>query len=147
MADQLKAQIAAAIIEQALHPDTVLFTFQAAFFQDRSEAYALIEREIGEAKGFRPISMYGNQRHQELIIEAKFCEEDDAKKAIEEGLTHEGIQYIGSPFKDGAENKLIRIGLSHLPLEDALDLCSSPVMTIRVNILPFKSSGSSKKDK
>jgi methylaspartate ammonia-lyase len=58
--------------------------------------------------------MYGNQRHQVLIIETKFREEDDAKKAIEEGLTHDGIQYLGSPSKDGAENKLIRIALSHL---------------------------------
>lgn len=43
-------------------------------------------------------------------------------KAIKEGFSLEGIQYRGSPSNDGAENKLIRVSLSHLPLEDPEDL-------------------------
>ncbi|KAI9280931.1 hypothetical protein BC943DRAFT_266978, partial [Umbelopsis sp. AD052] len=58
LADQMKAQRAASIIQQALHPDTVLFTFAANKFKDRSEAYKANETGIGAAKGFRPISMY-----------------------------------------------------------------------------------------
>ncbi|KAG2179610.1 hypothetical protein INT44_006458 [Umbelopsis vinacea] len=89
-----------------------------------SEAYKAIETGIGAAKGFRPISMYGNQKRQELIVEAKFREKGDTQKAIREGFAHLGIQYRGSPSNDGAENKLTRISLSHLPLEDSEDLCS-----------------------
>jgi hypothetical protein len=124
LGDQLRAQRAASIIQQALHPDTVLFTFAANMFKDRTEAYKAIENGIGAAKGFRPISMYGNQQRKELIIEAKFREKGDAQKAIREGFAHLGIQYRGSPSNDGAENKLTKISFSHLPLEDPEDLCS-----------------------
>jgi hypothetical protein len=72
LADQLRAQKAATIIQQALHPNTVLFTFNSDVFKDRTEAYAVIEKEIGFAKGFRPISLYGNQKRHELIVETKF---------------------------------------------------------------------------
>jgi hypothetical protein len=99
-----------------LHPNTVLFTFNSDVFQDRTEAYAVIEKEIGFAKGFRPINLYGNQKRHELIIEAKFRMESDAHKAIKLGFTHKGIQYRGSPSNDGAENKLVRVPLSHLRL-------------------------------
>jgi hypothetical protein len=37
---------------------------------------------------------------------------------IQEGLSYEGIQYLGTPLKEGAENKLVRISLIHLLLED-----------------------------
>lgn len=109
MADKLTAQRAASIIQQALHPNTVLFTFDSGLFIDRVEAYHLIQKEIGHVKGFRPISRYGNQRRQELIIDAKFREKKDAKKAIRIGLTHEGIQHRATPSNDGAENKLVRV--------------------------------------
>src|ERR1700730_19339570 len=97
LADQLRAQKAAAIIQQALHPGTVLFTFGSDVFQDRTLAYNTIEKEIGPAKGFRPISLYGNQRRNELIIEANFRNIEDASRAIKQGFTHEGIQYRGTP--------------------------------------------------
>jgi hypothetical protein len=32
----------------------------------------VIEKEIGFAKRFRLISLYGNQKRHELIVEAKF---------------------------------------------------------------------------
>jgi hypothetical protein len=37
LGDQLRAQRPASIIQQALHPDTVLFTFAANIFKDRTE--------------------------------------------------------------------------------------------------------------
>jgi hypothetical protein len=80
LADQMKAQKAASIIQQALHPDTVLFIFAANIFKDRTEAYKVIEFGVGTAKGFRPISMYGNQQRQELIVEAKFREKGDTPR-------------------------------------------------------------------
>ena len=120
--DQLRAQKAAAIIQQALHPDTVLFTFADDVFTERTDAYRIIEKEIGEVTGFRPISLYGNSSRKELIIEAKFKNDEDGKKAISDGFSHKGIQYHGTPSADGAENKMIKINLSHLPLEDPEDL-------------------------
>ena len=69
--DQLRAQKAAAIIQQALHPDTVLFTFADDVFTERTDAYRIIEKEIGEVTGFRPISLYGNSSRKELIIRSQ----------------------------------------------------------------------------
>jgi Zinc knuckle len=131
LADQLRAQKAAAIIQQALHPGTVLFTFGSDVFQDRTLAYNAIEKEIGPAKGFRPISLYGNQRRNELIIEANFRNIEDASRAIKQGFAHEGIQYRGTPSNDGAESKLVRVSLSHLPLEDPDDLCDGLLNSLR----------------
>jgi hypothetical protein len=42
LADRMKAQKAASIIQQVLHPDTVLFTFAANIFKDRTEEAAKI---------------------------------------------------------------------------------------------------------
>ncbi|GAB5592604.1 hypothetical protein Unana1_07504 [Umbelopsis nana] len=131
LADQLSAQKAAAIIQQALHPGTMLFTFGSDVFQDRTLAYNAIEKEIGPAKGFRPISLYGNQRRNELITEANFRNIEDASRAIKQGFAHEGIQYRGTVSNDGAESKLVRVSLSRLPLEDPDDLCDGLLNSLR----------------
>jgi hypothetical protein len=54
LADQLRAQKAATIIQRTLHPNTVLFTFNSDMFKDRTEAYAVIGKEIGLAKASNP---------------------------------------------------------------------------------------------
>ena len=68
-----------------------------------------IEKEIGPAKGFHPISLYGNQRRNALIIEANFRNIEDASRAIKQGFAHEGIQYRGTVSNDGGESKLVRV--------------------------------------
>jgi hypothetical protein len=68
----MRAQKAASIIQQAPHPDTMLFNFAVNIFKDRTKADKAIESGIGAAKGFRPISMSGNQQRQGLIVETKF---------------------------------------------------------------------------
>ncbi|KAI9280930.1 hypothetical protein BC943DRAFT_282870, partial [Umbelopsis sp. AD052] len=114
--NERKAHQAAAIIKRALHPNTVLFEIDATELS-KDDVYDLITKEIGEATGFRPISEYRGSGRGNWLIEVKFADIKDAKKACSEGLIHEGINYVATPSIENAEKLLTKVTLTHLPLE------------------------------
>jgi hypothetical protein len=114
--NERRAHQAAAIIKRALHPNTVLFEIDATDLS-KDDVYDLITKEIGEATGFRPISEYRGNGRGNWLIEAKFRDTENAKKACEKGLTHQGINYMATPSIENAEKRLTKVNLTHLPLE------------------------------
>ena len=78
--NERRAHQAAAIIKRALHPNTVLFEIDATDLS-KDDVYDLITKEIGEATGFRPISEYRGNGRGNWLIEAKFRDTENAKKA------------------------------------------------------------------
>ncbi|KAH8548245.1 hypothetical protein BGW37DRAFT_401916, partial [Umbelopsis sp. PMI_123] len=115
--NECRAHQAAAIIKRTLHPDTVLFEIDASDL-DKDDVYDLITKGVGEATGFRPISEYRGNGRGNWLIEAKFVDQNSAKKACQQGLTYQGINYIATPSIENAEKRLIKVNLTYLPLEN-----------------------------
>ena len=105
--DDLKGQILAskamAIIQQSLSSGSVLFSFQKTLFSDRVAAYKLIQEQISHDVEFRPLSLYDSRDDGSLLIEAKFTNVDHAMKAMQEGVTVQGVVYKASTSKESAE--------------------------------------------
>ncbi|ORX46350.1 hypothetical protein DM01DRAFT_1275115, partial [Hesseltinella vesiculosa] len=113
-------QRAAAIIQNSLHPDTVLFELRANDFEHYTDAYRLLIEKIGPLKGngARPISRFGNALKPELIIETKFETPELNKKAVTEGFQHKGVLYKAVPAGSKTEgNRLQTVTLSQLPYD------------------------------
>ncbi|ORX42249.1 hypothetical protein DM01DRAFT_1296585, partial [Hesseltinella vesiculosa] len=111
-------QKAAAIIQNTLLPDTVIFEFQSKDFEHYTDAYKLLMDKIGPlaGNGARPISRFGSTTRQELIIEAKFAEASDNSKAVLEGFTHQGVVYKAVPANSNQEGSRLQVvSLSQLP--------------------------------
>jgi hypothetical protein len=115
IAQKIMAQRATAMIQNTLFMETVLFSFKASDFQHHTEAYKLVNDNVGEIISGIPITKYGNPQRNELIIEVKFCNPTDGTKAVKEGFVFKDILYKGVPANDGANDKLVRLSLSQLP--------------------------------
>lgn len=109
---QQMARKAAAIVRQALTPDSVLFSFPSTVFLERTDAYKAIEEQIGPMEGVRPLSVYDTRAHGNLLLEVKFVSPIHTTKAIQDGITVEDIVYKGNPSVAGAENPLVRVQLT-----------------------------------
>jgi hypothetical protein len=92
-----------AIIQQSLSSGSVLFSFQKTLFSDRVAAYKLIQEQISHDVEFRPLSLYDSRDDGSLLIEAKFANVDHAMKAMQEGVTVQGVVYKASTSKESAE--------------------------------------------
>jgi hypothetical protein len=114
IAQKIMAQRATAMIQNTLFMETVLFSFKASDFQHHTEAYKLVNDNVGEIISGRPITKYGNPQRNELIIEVKFCDPTNGTKAVKEGFVFKDILYKGVPANDGANDKLVRLSLSQL---------------------------------
>lgn len=106
------ARRANAIVEQALTPGSVLFSFPAGTFATRTEAYNTIEANIGVTDGFRCLNLYQRKFTGGLLIEAKFISPLDATKAVVSGFPYKGKVYRGAL----SEDKTIREGMVHVKL-------------------------------
>ncbi|CAO3645532.1 unnamed protein product [Mucor hiemalis] len=106
------ARRANAIVEQALTPGSVLFSFPAGTFASRTEAYNIIEANIGVTDGFRCLNLYQRKFTGGLLIEAKFVSPLDATKAVVSGFAHKGKVFRGAL----SEDKSIREGMVHVKL-------------------------------
>ncbi|KAI7874377.1 hypothetical protein K492DRAFT_137947, partial [Lichtheimia hyalospora FSU 10163] len=114
---QLLSRKAAAIVRQALTPQSVLFSLPTMAFEKRSQAYNIIESQIGRVQGFRPLNEYDPRSRRDLLIETKFIDPECAQKAIEEGVTVDDVIYKASPSIAGSENPLIRVQLNLLYID------------------------------
>ncbi|CDS10663.1 hypothetical protein LRAMOSA11149 [Lichtheimia ramosa] len=109
---QQMARKAAAIVRQALTPDSVLFTVPTSAFVHRSDIYKAIESQIGPLEDVRPLSLYDVRTRRDFMIEAKFAEAVHTDAAINRGITINDVVYQASPSFVGAENPLIRVQLN-----------------------------------
>lgn len=119
---QLLARKAAAIIRQALSPDSVLFSFPLMLFDHRTDAYKEIQDQIGPFASVRPLSNYDARARKDLLIAVKFIDEAHTKIAIESGITVQDVVYKASPTTTGAENPLVRCQISLLHNADDSNL-------------------------
>ncbi|OAD04160.1 CCHC-type zinc finger transcription factor [Mucor lusitanicus CBS 277.49] len=105
--DDLKGQILAskamAIVQQALTSGSVLFSFRKGIFGDRVDAYKAIQVQVSPLVEFRPLSVYDEKNDGSLLIEAKFEEVEDAHKALNTGVTVDGVVYKAVHAKECKE--------------------------------------------
>ncbi|KAI7873558.1 hypothetical protein K492DRAFT_115984, partial [Lichtheimia hyalospora FSU 10163] len=111
---QQLARKAAAIIRQALSPDTVLFSFPRLSFSHHTEAYKLIVDQIGPLASVRPLSNYDVRARRDLLIAAKFTCTEHTTAAIDSGVSIDNVIYKASPTSSGIENPLMRVQLNLL---------------------------------
>jgi hypothetical protein len=95
--EDLKSEIlvrkATAIVQQALSSGSVLFSFPGKLFGDRVDAYKVIQHQIGANVQFRPISTWRENTGGDLLVEATFKAKTDALKAVNLGVTLDGVVY------------------------------------------------------
>jgi hypothetical protein len=115
--EQLLIQKAIAIAQGTLYNGSVLFSFDGdAGFEHRTEAYQLIQSQIGKIINVRPISRMGNQRGSNLILEVQFDDPADKLKAITTGVNHREKCYKGTPSNNRtASEYMVRLQLSNVP--------------------------------
>ncbi|EPB85179.1 hypothetical protein HMPREF1544_08075 [Mucor circinelloides 1006PhL] len=108
--------LAAAIAQDILYHGSVLFTFPAADFPDRTTVYSLIQNQIGHINNVRPISKMGTQQRQDpIIVEVQFDQADDITKAVTIGVIHKERCYKGTPTNIGTSNTLVKLLLNNVP--------------------------------
>ena len=117
---QQMARKAAAIVRQALTPNSVLFSIPTTAFAHRSDIYKAIEAQIGPLEDVRPLSLYDVRARRDFLIEAKFADPLHNNAAIENGVTIDDVVYTASPSFVGAENPLIRVQLNLMQMGNSL---------------------------
>lgn len=111
--DEIITRKATDIVQQALTPGSVLFSFPSALFQHRTEAYDTIQKEVSNAVQFRTLSLYRQKPGGDMLIEAKFEQKEDVLKAVEKGITCSGVVYKASLVKEASTNgKLVHVQLN-----------------------------------
>jgi hypothetical protein len=116
--DEIITRKATDIVQQALTPGSVLFSFPSALFGHRTEAYGIIEEQISTAVQFRTLSLYRQRPGGDLNIEANFNHKEDALKAVGNGAIQSEVAYKTSFVKDSTVNgKLVYVKLAivHMP--------------------------------
>lgn len=130
--DEIITLKATNIVQQALTPGSVLFSFPSTLFAHRTEAYEMIQEQISFAVQFRTLSLYRQKLGRDLLIEANFRKDEEALKAVEKGVIKSGVAYKASLAKDPtAINKLghVQLTIVHIPnmetfLADLMDSLS-----------------------
>lgn len=134
LAAQMKIHRAEVILQQSLHPDTVLFEFPASNeVGDEPTIYKMIEKQLGLAIGFRCVSHPNKNKRGNIIIEAKLTEEAH-EKALTEGVTFQGVKYLGTPTNTKEEDypEMVKIHLSNVPLALPEDLKDSLLESLAI---------------
>ncbi|KAI8967476.1 hypothetical protein BDB01DRAFT_857176 [Pilobolus umbonatus] len=99
------------ILQEALHPSAVLFTFLQSDFAKQWDFFKLISDKIGPIDG----------------VQVNFVRLSDSEKAVTEGLTFKNRQYKAVPTSDGAPTQLTRVGIGRIPFR-------TPANTVDVEV-------------
>ncbi|KAI8059597.1 hypothetical protein BC940DRAFT_338101 [Gongronella butleri] len=86
-----------------------------------AEAYSAIQEQLGDSvnKAVRPIAKVGRDNEDRMMVEYKFKNKEDTKKAIEVGLTIKGVQYKGALVSNVSSNtKMVEISISQLQAKE-----------------------------
>lgn len=119
----LLAQKVFSVLQNALSPGSVLFSFPGNLFEHRSDAYQLVLDQIGPVVGgdFKPVSQFGNRIKNELLFSVVFRLPEHTELAISSGVVYKEVSYKGTPFKDGVQSRLVRVHM-HLPVTEEEDV-------------------------
>ncbi|KAG2209706.1 hypothetical protein INT47_001852 [Mucor saturninus] len=109
---------ALSIVNQKLTDGSVLFSFPAAVFQHRVEAYCAIQSQCGPIHGVRPISYYGAPSDSNMLLEVKFLNDDSTTKAITSGVSVKDKTFKGFRTNFSDKNTLVHVKLSVLYIPD-----------------------------
>jgi hypothetical protein len=119
--DQLVARKATALVQQALTPGSVLFSFPGSLFKHRTDAYDEIIKQCGETVGdggLRCISEYGQRTSGDLMVEALFASAEGTHKSLFSGVEIGDVTYKASLSHD----KLVGDSIVHVQL-NILRMC------------------------
>ncbi|KAL7329742.1 hypothetical protein PS15p_204788 [Mucor circinelloides] len=101
-----------AVLQQALTPGSVLFTFSNKTFDHLTAAYRVIQEQISANVQFRPLSLYHQKPNGHLLAEAKFDTVEDTKRAIHTGITYKKVVYKATAAKENSEGKLTHVQMT-----------------------------------
>ncbi|ORX41824.1 hypothetical protein DM01DRAFT_1274501, partial [Hesseltinella vesiculosa] len=104
------------ILEAALDPDNVLLTLPTRFFENVVQVYKVVQDKLGPVVGISPVQ--GDFQKKDLVmLDIKFQNSADSRKAIEIGITIEGMTFKATPASAGGKNppKMVRLYISRVP--------------------------------
>ncbi|GAA5794782.1 hypothetical protein HPULCUR_000129 [Helicostylum pulchrum] len=131
---QILARKASAILQQALTPGTVLFSFPKKLFKVYTDAYVAIKNQIGKISGCIPISHYNSKQIAESLVEIKFQDPSHVDLAISKGVTIGDMVFNGVSSKDDMASRPlthVRMTMLHLPDEDEF------IMGLKQSMRPY----------
>ncbi|KAI8087070.1 hypothetical protein BDF21DRAFT_335784 [Thamnidium elegans] len=127
-----RSQQVNSILQTSLAPKAVVFEFPASIFSHHTDAYKIIEEQLGpvHCNGFNPISRRDPRPSGNLIISTEFEDTMTIAKAISTGVVIDNIQYRAIAYKDtGSDNtSLTRVNLSVYRLEGGNDVLLSGLL-------------------
>lgn len=86
LATQTVVRKAVSIVQQALTPGAVVFSFPENLFSSRQAACHAIQGQIGVLKGVKCLSRYSTKPSSALIIESLFKHQGHTQQANESGI-------------------------------------------------------------
>lgn len=110
-----------AAVKQNLTRGSVIFYFASNMFVCRTEAYRLIEKQVGPFTGVRCLSQYGAGTNNDLILEVLFETDDIKEKACESGVTVGVRTVLGTPTFAFDDVELVEIKLNLLRIVEGED--------------------------
>lgn len=127
--EQQRSQRAAAILKRALNADAVLFEIPSTSL-DHFVVIDITAKQLDEVKGYTILNEFRSD-NRNLHLEVVFRSEESTTKAVEKGVSIDGIISKGNPWVDTKERKTIKVNLSPLPLSlyDSLDVALRHALT------------------
>lgn len=121
-----RSQQVNSILQTSLAPKAVVFDFPASIFSHHTDAYKIIEEQLGpvHCNGFNPISRRDPRQSGNLIISTEFEDTMTIAKAISSGVVVDDIQYRATAYKDTGsdDTSLTRVNISVYRLEGGDDV-------------------------
>ncbi|KAI8078923.1 uncharacterized protein BX664DRAFT_287132, partial [Halteromyces radiatus] len=121
--DQIRIHRAEQIIQQTLEEEAVLFELPKREFTTLTEAYTLIQDQIGIIDGVTPLNRFGSNTRGNLLLEVTFVESQHASDAIEKGITINEVNYRASPTRlNGSTQppRMTRVFLNYVPKKQSV---------------------------
>ncbi|KAI8071229.1 hypothetical protein BC940DRAFT_234783, partial [Gongronella butleri] len=111
-------QRATTITQNRLMPGTILFEFKSSDVEHTTDIYDALTTQIGPLlnKGARPISMYGSNKREDLIIQTQFEKNEDNERAIRTGVVYKGITYKATKALPTTDKDVLKnVAISQIP--------------------------------
>ncbi|CEP14345.1 hypothetical protein [Parasitella parasitica] len=118
--EDLKAEIltrkATAIIENAVDPNAVLFTFPKQTideFDHYVDVYVAISEQLGTTKvQYRPLGLWHHRQDGEFLLQATFESKEVALKAINDGVIFKEVVYKATAVKVTTPGRLPLVNMT-----------------------------------
>jgi len=128
---QQRSQRAEAILKRALNADAILFEIPNTSL-DHVMVIDIIAKQLGELVGYTNLNEF-RPDNKNLHLEVVFQDDESSRKAIEKGVTIDGIISKGTPWVDSQKRRTIKVNLSHIPLK----LYKSLGEALRYALIPY----------